>query len=291
LKFKNILNGVGSLLAVGGMTFVLNRLWQQGSVCNLSALSWKIWPQVFLLSLIYGFLNVALSIAWNKILSHFGCASPVNWSIWSYGISQISKYIPGNIFHFASRQLIGSRAGISHAILSKSSIYELALIALTGLIFSALILPLIYSFIPVAAGIVIFVLLVIVVLLLLRRFFSSFMAAAFVFYLAFLVFYGLIFFILVRLVDTQGSVAGDLLLPFIGAAVVAWLAGLVTPGAPAGLGVREAVLLLLLSTLLSQGHLELAVVLGRLVTASGDLFFYLATYVWGRARKMALLRI
>lgn len=117
------------------------------------------------------------------------------------------------------------------------------------------------------------------------------MAAAFVFYLAFLIFYGLIFFILVRLVDPKGSVAVDQLLPLIGAAVMAWLAGLVTPGAPAGLGVREAVLLLLLSTLLSKGHLELAVVLGRLVTASGDLFFYLATYAWGRSRKMALVRL
>jgi hypothetical protein len=34
----------------------------------------------------------------------------------------------------------------------------------------------------------------------------------------------------------------------MGSYVIAWLAGFVTPGAPAGIGVREAVLVILLAT-------------------------------------------
>ena len=59
----------------------------------------------------------------------------------------------------------------------------------------------------------------------------------------------------------------------IGAYVLAWLAGLVTPGAPAGVGVRELVLLALLKGSVGQTELLLAVLLGRLVTVGGDVAF------------------
>jgi glycosyltransferase 2 family protein len=60
-----------------------------------------------------------------------------------------------------------------------------------------------------------------------------------------------------------------------GSYILAWLVGLVTPGAPAGMGVRELVLLFLLSDQLSETVLLLAVILGRMVTVTGDLFFFI----------------
>ena len=56
---------------------------------------------------------------------------------------------------------------------------------------------------------------------------------------------------------------------------MAWLAGLLTPGAPAGIGVRELVLVLLLKGIVPEAELLLAVLLSRLVTVGGDLLFYL----------------
>jgi uncharacterized membrane protein YbhN (UPF0104 family) len=60
----------------------------------------------------------------------------------------------------------------------------------------------------------------------------------------------------------------------VGAFVLAWLLGLITPGAPAGMGVRELVLLGLLSPFLPQSTILLATVLGRVVTIGGDLLFF-----------------
>ena len=65
-----------------------------------------------------------------------------------------------------------------------------------------------------------------------------------------------------------------------GAYVIAWLAGLVTPGAPAGIGVREIVMYALLHTLISQSDLLTAIVLARIVTVAGDLLFYLLALIF-----------
>ena len=65
-----------------------------------------------------------------------------------------------------------------------------------------------------------------------------------------------------------------------GAYVIAWLAGLVTPGAPAGIGVREAVLLFLLGNVLPHADLLLAVLIGRMVTVFGDtIYFAISSFI------------
>jgi uncharacterized membrane protein YbhN (UPF0104 family) len=56
--------------------------------------------------------------------------------------------------------------------------------------------------------------------------------------------------------------------------VVAWLIGLITPGAPAGAGVRELVLYALLRTSIPQTDLLYVIVIGRIVTILGDVVFY-----------------
>jgi len=74
----------------------------------------------------------------------------------------------------------------------------------------------------------------------------------------------------------------SLWLSFGGAYVLAWLAGFVTPGAPAGLGIRELVLLFLLQGLVGGPDLLLVILLGRVITVSGDLvFFILASLMKG----------
>ena len=68
--------------------------------------------------------------------------------------------------------------------------------------------------------------------------------------------------------------------------VVAWLAGFVTPGAPAGLGVRETVLVLGLPQL---GPAALGVAIGhRVVTAIADALMALTWIVILRGARLIL---
>jgi uncharacterized membrane protein YbhN (UPF0104 family) len=74
---------------------------------------------------------------------------------------------------------------------------------------------------------------------------------------------------------------------YCGAFVVAWLVGLVTPGAPAGVGVRELVLMALLKGLVPEDDLLMAVLLSRVVTVGGDGLFFLVVSLFS-VRKTSL---
>ena len=83
----------------------------------------------------------------------------------------------------------------------------------------------------------------------------------------------------------SGGLALALLLPDAGLAVLgpallgfgtAWTLGFLTPGAPAGLGVREAVLVALLTPSAGEPAALTAALAFRAATLGGDLLFYLS---------------
>ena len=67
----------------------------------------------------------------------------------------------------------------------------------------------------------------------------------------------------------------------IAACTLAWMLGFVTPGAPAGLGVREAVLLGLLGPVLGEPAALLLSLQLRLATLGGDLLLFVASGPFG----------
>jgi glycosyltransferase 2 family protein len=210
------------------------------------------------------------------------------YSVWAR--SQWAKYLPGNAFHYVSRQVLGRRAGLSHAALVASSGFELGslllaavLVALTAALAGGnsvnrsvlgggllLGLALLSAWPLLDAG--------------LRRFFPgrrfladlprlSFgqtwrllgpgVALHVVFFLATGgLFYGLL-----------GSGWGVGLIPLetcVRIFALAWLAGTITVGAPAGAGVREAILTLEFTPVLGAANASALALALRLVTLGGD---------------------
>jgi len=70
----------------------------------------------------------------------------------------------------------------------------------------------------------------------------------------------------------------------MGLFILSWLAGFLTPGAPSGLGVREAVLLMFLSGTLDEGILLLTVVMHRALLVVGDVAAYLMVLAYTRVK-------
>jgi hypothetical protein len=54
-----------------------------------------------------------------------------------------------------------------------------------------------------------------------------------------------------------------------------WIAGYVTPGAPGGIGVREAIIIFSLAGLVGEAQATLVALLFRCITVGGDVIFYL----------------
>lgn len=71
----------------------------------------------------------------------------------------------------------------------------------------------------------------------------------------------------------------------IGAYILAWLIGLITPGAPAGVGIREVILLYLFKNSINDQDLLLTILLGRMMTVSGDFIFYLIALTCGFLKR------
>ncbi len=278
-KLKEYLHWAGSTLALAGIIFLILRLRKYAGQIDFGQFDITVWFTVGGSTVIYSFTNLMLALAWWNLLRSFGAYKSKRWALNIYGTSQLAKYVPGNIFHIAGRQAMGMAAGVPGWSLVKSSAWELGLISIAGTMFVWLTLPLIVPAIPVVAALGLFAMSIAGFTVLLSYYFSLFMTRALVWYIGFLAISGALFVGLVGVVSEYE--AGDLSwIPLGGAYVIAWLAGLVTPGAPAGLGVRELVLLFLLKGIVEEADLVLAVVLGRVVTVGGDLAtFFVATLV------------
>ena len=114
-----------------------------------------------------------LALAWWNLLAQFGASVSKRWAIKTYGISQLAKYVPGNIFHLAGRQAMGMAAGTPGWVLAKSSIWELVLISIAGAMFSLLALPLLIPGLSVAISTGVFAVVVVIAVSLFWRFVGS----------------------------------------------------------------------------------------------------------------------
>lgn len=273
--FKKRLHFVGRCLGILGVVFILYRLFERGDPRLFGEISANVWLSILLLGLLYFVSNFLLAFSWQHILNHCGSSVSRQWAVHCYGISQLAKYVPGNIFHLAGRQAIGMSYGLPGMSLVKSSFWELSLLSYSGLLYLILVsIHWIPNFSPTGSGIF-FLASAVVSLLAIGRFLGRSLAAAFGFYIIFLAISALLFSAVLFM---AGNVIGLGYFEWVyisASFVVAWLCGLLTPGAPAGVGVREVVLLMLVGTLVPEDHLLIAVILGRLVTMIGDFGFYL----------------
>lgn len=275
---RPLLHVTGVVLGILGVVFVAQRLYQYAGELDVTRISFTGWWLLAMLSFIYGAANTFLAIAWRQILRFFGEHASHRRAIRVYGLSQLAKYVPGNIFHLAGRQALGMAAGMPARALGLSAMWELGLISIAGASFGILVLPLIWPELSLLASLMLFAVALFLLCLIGKYGLSGKLAIALLWQTLFLAISGAVFVAILWLV-----VPSNFALPSIaflgGSYVIAWLAGLVTPGAPAGLGVREAVVLLLLGNLIAPADLLLAVLLGRVITVLGDFLFFSASAV------------
>lgn len=287
-RLKRIFHAASSVLALAGVLFVVLKIAHHWTDIDVSGLGSTAWAGLGIAAVAYGLANALLARAWWHLLRELDVHVPWPKALRIYGVSQINKYIPGNIFHLAGRQTLGMAAGWAARPLATSALWELIMLATLGALFGTLALPLFWSPFPPLPAIALWAGLSAFIYAALRRGGVPGIARAMWLQTCFLATSGAVFLTVLMVTHKTTPEAGLLLPAACGAYVLAWLAGLVTPGAPAGVGVREAVLLFLLKGLFAPSDLLVAAVLGRIVTASGDVLFYLsALTLRGEAEQQA----
>jgi glycosyltransferase 2 family protein len=235
----------------------------------------------------YAALGGLLMLAWRQLLVGFGGDPRGHGRI--YALSQAMKYLPGNVMHFAGRHAMGRRLGAPHRLLILAAAAEVLLLLVAGAAISLLAGPGIADAIAASTGLPMpgFGLLVpaglalAVAIARVGRWLAGRMRAhgltwdrlrgplliAGGLYVSFFFGCGLVG---AWLLAFALGVALPLVLLVTGALALAWTVGFLTPGAPAGLGVREIVLATILSPFLgATGALALAA-LYRITTVAGD---------------------
>lgn len=287
-----LLDTLSIVLPLLGVGFVIQRIWVTGAT---TLADYGISRGIIVTlagGAIYAAGNLLLVLAWQMLLKWFGEADAV-WgkSVAIYGSTQIAKYIPGNIFHLPSRHLKGFQNGFQHAPLLGAAAFEMigllvaaSLVSLAG--FLAGIRTAI-SIISIAAVLCITLVSPIILRYLvthinpLKRIqlppgtgldLTKRLLPIWSIYLLFFFVANSIFFAIVRQVSGPGFTVP---IPVAYATfTVSWLAGFITPGAPAGIGVREGVIILILSRYIGEPASITISILARFVTFSGDLLFY-----------------
>jgi uncharacterized membrane protein YbhN (UPF0104 family) len=282
-KFKLAAKRVGQVITVLAIVFLaweLHRQW--GKINNWRPTMGQL-AIIGSLALFYGATLIGLAYNWLTILNTLLAARlPAKPVLRSYTETQIAKYMPGNVMHFVSRHIYLKHLGIAHRPIVLATMIELGSQAVAAVTAICIFLPFAdltrfqqweqqaSVFLPIAASFVIFL----AVLGLMLRGKGHLLPAVILVWAratTFMLFHGVIFQTILF------AISGELVLLVVPVAILAWLIGFVTPGAPGGMGVREAVLVALLSTATGHEDILIAALLFRVVTTVGDL----ALYVFG----------
>lgn len=244
-------------------------------------------------SVSYALANFLLVIAWRWLVDWLANSkTPMRLALYVYGSTQVAKYIPGNLFQYPSRHLLGTQLGLTHAPLLGAAFLELA-----GLFMSASFISLLGFFtsgeqvVPVEW--ILFVLVICAIFPLLAKLFSAkvpllknllihnknvrniyiSLLVSWGIYLFFFIGAGTILWFIVGFVDSSGVKIA--FLDAIPIYAVSWLAGTLTPGAPAGAGVRETIMILMLTRFVGEPTGIAVALLTRVITIVGDVQVYL----------------
>ena len=276
---KRALSILGSLLAATGIAYVGFRLFQQGP--SLSLFTPVSVAALSTAACVYAAALFWLAFAWKRILNHLGICPDLRWVLTCYSDYQVSKYVPGNVANIIGRQVHGARRGYGQKSLAFSTAIELAGILLCGGAFWLMWLLLQADVAPavsVLAGLGGFA----CACLAIGWFGSRDLLMASLCQMAFLTVSGSIFAGLVLWVaGDRLSLGAGSVIPLVCVFNAAWLVGVVTPGAPAGVGVRDGLLLSWTTAMVHSDKLAFVVLLSRLATILGDLAFWLVVRILG----------
>ncbi len=296
-RLKSLLRWLGMALAIAALLFVGQRFWELSGALPEGLLR-DAWPWILVASLLYASVGGLLGVSWWLLLRASGASSaPLLGSAAAYFASQVGKYLPGNVGHFAARHIFGRRHGASHGQLMTATAIEMALLSLASAMFALLVVPqLLQALLPDqsfhlairwgVAALMVVVASVVIALIWWRRDLPGAssrgrvalqLGASYALCTAF--FIGCTLCFVVMSPSVQPSLWTQLL-PWLAAA---WLLGFVIPGAPGGLGIRELVLTVGLAPILGEAQALVDALLFRAVTVGGDVLMSLSGTAYLRA--------
>ena len=289
---KRAISAIGTILMLTSFVFIMRRIMQYDIDFSFSPIMWM-WLLLIALAIACGLIFAAFNFRW--LLGNLSALYlEPRLTIKTYCIANLYKYLPGSVMYVLGRNRLALEiTGLTHVRVAGATVLEGMFIALAATAISGLFIYNYFIYFANQIGPIIWAAIGLLTLILAigAIFFRKRLTA------------GLVAFregakgfnfkamarlmgscVLIMLVLGSSFVALLIILgqpiawhqvtTLIGLYVLSWLMGFITPGAPGGLGVREAVILMVMGGVMYEGLLVYAVITHRILTIIGDVFAY-----------------
>lgn len=262
----------------------------------------------------YGILSFIIfyflrSYLWHRILKQYNSVISFRESCYLWAISELKRYIPGNVWSFLGRTILFQQKGIAKKDIGKGLLIEAGLFVLGSSVISLLSLPFFLPkhFARYDSFIVFLVLIVVVVYCLnrqllayitdkgrniIRILFPPFFPGENFFLIGMstiaLFFFGLGNYLVISSIVFLNP---HLLLQLIGVFVLAFVGGYLSIITPAGFGVREGIVLFALAKIIPSTLAAFGALFSRFILIIAEVLFILLSYLWYHVRNNRILQI
>ncbi len=301
---KKIIEWIGRIITLLAFVYII-RIIIAFDVEFSRLLEVKIIVTMLMLAMLMSTCVVFNSVAWKKLI---GLISDKRIALKDvlhiYAKSNIGKYLPGNVMHYANRNILGFQYSINQKHMAFSTIMEIVLKVICVFIMITIfasdqmngVIDLLdnnygidigYIYILLISGILV---LSLVLYYLFRKRLKKPFRISVVFWT--IILYAIVFiinvtvFIISALLISDHSIIMNNVLYIASIYLIAWLIGYLTPGSPGGIGVRETIAVLALGNILNQEEVALISVMARIVTITGDIIAYSVNMIYEKRRNI-----
>ncbi len=289
---RRLVRVLGIALAIASLAYIAYKIGDADWSALSGVATANILPALLASSLAYCGLGIILGLAWWLLLSGLvDVRIGARFVASLYAVTQIYKYLPTNMLHFVGRHVVLRNAGLPHSALVTTALAEAASVSIAAIAVAIILggntllelgtqqaggdVAYVWSLVAVVAvigsagvGFAFFRGWVSTNWLLFRRpaFLRAFLLANLM-HIVFFVGTGFILLELARQITTVETSDFGLV---IAAGSISWLLGFVVPGSAAGIGVREAMMIVILTGPIGDANAIALAGLYRITTVGGD---------------------
>ncbi|WP_143750514.1 lysylphosphatidylglycerol synthase domain-containing protein [Mesorhizobium sp. WSM4304] len=285
---------MGAVLTVAAIVYVGRAFWINRSVVLSQPPSFYFEPSFLTALLMYMLSVMSGALAFGMFSKAFGVRLPPSRLLYIFLVSQIGKYIPGNVGQYVGRFYLSGKHGVLHRATASIIIMEIISIVVSSLgIITYSSRTIDFTLLPAwirndeAAAIYEYRMPIMVAVLIifvgaglafgglrgkLAAFFASILSGVPCF-----IFLALSLSYLLKALGADADFSSLVVWTSI-----SWLLGFVTPGSPAGVGIREYLLIQFLSPVYGAGSATAAALLFRIISCAGDCLLALLGLLFGR---------
>lgn len=305
--FKKYYKLIGTIITIIALIFVVKKIVTMDVNWSMFA-NGKALAIISGCTLVQAALVLFMSMPWLRFIRILsGTQIPIRNALPVYSKSNLMKYVPGNVFQYVGRNQLAADLQISHVDVACATMLDILCCMLTPLLFILVLmgkdmLDLLQTYrnnflIVLAAGVAVLLLLIVILRWKFRELVRKYLEK----YRRLIrrdtlprILLVVLFYVAQYLISTtmyaipaymMFDVPAEKMGLFLGTYLFSWIIGFITPGAPGGIGIREAIMVLMCGSFMETDTIMLYAVTMRIISTFGDVVAFLAGLILDRIWK------